>query len=133
MFLFKYFFLLLALWSLVYVQIGMAGEKSTKTEFQQRLLSPKSTADSWFGEDKFKHLMASALIVGLSYNIARYDFHNPKPNAVMLGCGISISAGITKEIWDLYRPGGIPSYRDLIADIVGVAVGVFLMTETVRW
>ena len=77
--------------------------------------------------------MASALIAGLSYNVARYDFHNPKPNAIMMGCGISFSAGIMKEIWDMHHPGGISSYRDLVADIVGIGLGALLLTETIRW
>ena len=38
---------------------------------------------------------------------------------------IALAAGIGKEVWDKYR-GGVPSWHDIICDLIGVAVGTII-------
>lgn len=88
--------------------------------------------DFWFGKDKADHLLVSAFAVGLGYYAARAELTKSDPAAKNIAVGFSLSLGITKEIYDgTYKKSTI-SYKDLLADILGIGMAYLLVAATTR-
>lgn len=68
----------------------------------------------FFTEDKLKHIVVSAIImVALSLVL-------PKWVAAM----ITLSIGIGKEVYDKMSKKGWAEWKDLVADCIGILIGV---------
>jgi len=96
---------------------------------KSKLLLVQKPKDSWFAVDKYRHVVASAFLMGVSYNIARVEGKWNRKNAIMMGCSFSFSIGLTKEFRDYFSPKGVASFKDIVADIVGIGLGVLCFTE----
>ncbi len=83
--------------------------------------------DSWFGDDKIRHLAGSMILTTFSAQVARQRFNVSQKNAVLIGAGFSFSLGLAKETLDQTKPDNIFSWKDLIADIAGITLGVLLL------
>jgi uncharacterized protein YfiM (DUF2279 family) len=81
--------------------------------------------DPWVGEDKAQHLAMSYAITTFGYSGVR-SAGAGRDASLALAAGSAIAAGLTKEVLDRRR-GGIFSYRDLVADLVGIGAGVLLL------
>jgi uncharacterized protein YfiM (DUF2279 family) len=86
-------------------------------------------SDKWFAGDKLEHLGVSAFLSGVSYRIFRDFYHNKKESSIYLSATLTLSGGLGKELHDLKAPGGKFSYKDLIADILGVGLGLWIATR----
>ena len=87
--------------------------------------------DPWFGIDKVKHFFMSAFITSVSYSAlqaARVNHRSAMAGAI----GISMTAGLGREIHDMRVPGNIFSVRDLTWDAIGTAAGAVLTAHTIR-
>ena len=91
------------------------------------------STDPWFGADKLYHALACATITCCTYcSVGLWkSLRGRRRTRLALGCMAGIAAGIAKEVGDSIQawpfcPCGA-SVRDLIADIVGVVVGVLLV------
>jgi putative lipoprotein len=78
--------------------------------------------DPWLGRDKLLHFGASAVIAGGSYGIAT-TFVRPRWGALLLGGGVSLAAGTTKELLDMAGLGS-PSWKDFAWDVLGTIAGL---------
>lgn len=68
----------------------------------------------FFTEDKLKHIVVSAIImVALSLVL-------PKWAAAM----ITLSIGIGKEVYDKVSKKGCAEWEDLVADVIGIVIGI---------
>jgi putative lipoprotein len=79
-------------------------------------------ADGWVGHDKWKHLVASALLQSATYSVVRAAGGG---HGVAQGIAIpaALGVGLAKEVRDR-RPGGSGfSTRDLAWDLAGVGLG----------
>ena len=85
--------------------------------------------DRWLAEDKFHHFAYSLGITGLSYHAYHCQLHNQNPGARYFAVSVASVAGIGKELYDTFLGKTGFSYRDLIADAAGVAVGVLVFTR----
>jgi len=75
----------------------------------------------WIRQDGLLHIETSALlVVAISVLLP-----------VWLSIVISFIFGIGKELWDKYH-GGVPSWHDVICDIIGLAVGALITILIVR-
>lgn len=86
--------------------------------------------DDWLGGDKAKHLLAGMLLTGA---VAYYYQHHQGwsyENSAMFGMGLTFSLGIVKEIRDAQKPNGTFSWKDVTANVVGIGLGVVLLS---RW
>lgn len=83
--------------------------------------------DRWFGADKAKHFVLSGLVTGLTYFAVDDIADQSDKNATMWGGSIALATGIGKEIYDMKSPSGHPSLKDLVADILGIGVALFIM------
>lgn len=87
------------------------------------------TPDKWLGEDKWKHFMISGFISSFTYKFFRDGFNNKKEDSILFSSGITLSLGIGKEIKDRRKPKGRFSYKDLVFDVLGTGLGIFLVTR----
>jgi putative lipoprotein len=97
------------------------------------LYSPPSdsaeTSDRWLDWDKLEHLGVSAFLSGVSYSLLHEFYNNNQESSVYFSVSFTLSAGLGKEFYDSKTPGGTFSYKDLIADVVGIGLGLFLATR----
>lgn len=92
-----------------------------------------SFSDRWWAVDKYRHFIAAAFITGVGYNIARVEGTLPRSQAIWLGTTFSLSLGLVKEIRDRFQPGNRFSWKDLLADLAGITLGVLCFTEQWRY
>ena len=70
----------------------------------------------WIRQDGLLHILVSALLV-IAISVLL---------PLWLSLVISFIFGIGKELWDKYH-GGVPSWHDVICDVVGLAVGAIIV------
>ena len=85
--------------------------------------------DKWWGMDKAKHFVLSAFLAAASYKIYRDEFHNKKEHSLYFSTGFTLSLGLGKEIYDETRPQKKFSYKDLVCDLLGIGVGLLIVTR----
>lgn len=101
---------------------GRAAEAETALShgsFRQRV------ADPWFAPDKAKHLGASFLLTLSGQYVLTEKLSFSEGEALPLAVAGAVFVGLGKEVYDRHRP---PDYhfsrRDLVADALGIALGV---------
>ena len=90
--------------------------------------SAPAPADRWFGSDKVKHFLMSALIQSASYSAAR-SAGVSRSNAQLGASVISMTFGIAKEVRDK-RQARPFSVRDLAWDGAGALAAAALLNGT---
>lgn len=85
--------------------------------------------DSWFGRDKVHHFLASAFIATSAYYFSREQQGLSNLRSQQIGIGFSFSLGLLKEIRDGRKTYNSFSVKDLVADILGTAFGVLLVSD----
>ncbi len=90
-----------------------------------------SHPDGWFGIDKVKHFFMSAFINSVSYSALQWAGVNHS-SARTAAIGITMAAGLGRELHDMRVPGNIFSVRDLTWDAIGTAAGASLTAHTIR-
>ena len=83
--------------------------------------------DPWIAYDKFLHFSASASIALSTQYIFEQKMNYKTRDAMNFSVFISIASGVFKEIWDKRKPNGFFSKRDIVANIAGIALGVFII------
>ena len=84
-------------------------------------------ADSWTGEDKFRHAAASWAAMVFTYAAARAA-HDDADAAIAVALPVTGALGVAKEIVD-HRRGGPFSFRDLAADALGAGAAWLFLRE----
>ena len=81
----------------------------------------------WIAYDKFLHFSVSASIVlSTQYTLERKMNYKTK-DAMFISVLVSSVNGILKELWDNRQPNGFISKKDILANIAGVILGVFII------
>jgi uncharacterized protein YfiM (DUF2279 family) len=83
-------------------------------------------ADSWLGEDKFRHFWASYVVTSFGF-AAAVAAGQDDDTALLVGIGAGATAGVAKELHDRRRT--FFSRRDLVADALGITAAYFLLRE----
>ena len=83
--------------------------------------------DPWIAYDKFLHFSVSASIVLSTQYTFEQKMNYKTQDAMYLSIFVSSVNGILKELWDNRQPNGFFSKRDIIANIAGIALGVFII------
>lgn len=86
--------------------------------------------DRWFGRDKVKHFVVSALIQGAGHSVLRANGFEYREAAWTAGAA-TLGVGVGKEVWDRHR-GRAFSWRDLAADAAGGGAGAIAMWRVDR-
>ncbi len=85
--------------------------------------------DRWFAMDKFWHFSASFASVGAGYHLCanRIELESPWPTGLSLGGTLGL--GLSKEFLDLCGPSRHFSWKDVVADLAGIALGYFVFVH----
>ena len=89
-------------------------------------------SDKWFARDKAHHLMASAFLAGFGYYAAKQEINQSRIASQQIAIGFSFSLGLAKEAYDKYGRGGNASAKDIVADIVGITLGMVLINASTK-
>ena len=119
------FFLLLFLY-----QISYAGNTS-QTLFLNEHEEPDTLqiCDRWLAWDKVEHFGISAFLSATSYKIFRDFYNNHKESSLYFSGGLTFGLGLGKEIYDEKRTNGKFSYKDLVVDVLGIGLGLWIATR----
>ena len=86
--------------------------------------------DPWFGEDKVKHFVTSAVVQGMGYGTLRAT--NAGHRSSLVGATVlTAAAGVGKELYDR-RASGSFSTRDLVWDAAGAGAATVVLVRTER-
>lgn len=85
-------------------------------------------ADSWVGEDKLKHFLASFVVTSLSAGGARAAGLDPGAS-VWVGAGVGAGVGAWKELRDARLPDATFSLRDAAWDLAGIGAASAVMAQ----
>jgi uncharacterized protein YfiM (DUF2279 family) len=94
---------------------------------QQAVRSPAT--DSWWSRDKRLHLVASAGTVGFNYHLLHDRWHLQRADARGISVSLTALAGVLKELSDRGKRPPTFSHKDLIADGMGIFIGILLFTR----
>ena len=83
--------------------------------------------DPWIAYDKFLHFSVSASIVLSTQYTFEQKMNFKKQDAMKFSVFIAIVSGVFKELRDKRKPNGFFSKRDIVANISGIALGVFII------
>ena len=81
----------------------------------------------WLAKDKIDHFSVSAFLVGFGYYAARQEWGRSEPASRNAAIGFSLSVGLCKELYDGVSGRGTPSFGDVLADAVGIALAAVLI------
>jgi len=90
------------------------------------LMNPKN--DKWIARDKALHFFCSASIVGLSFHSAYCQLGYDKDASRIFSISLSGLTGIGKEFLDSKKKKSSASWRDLVADGLGIITGALIFT-----
>lgn len=86
-------------------------------------------SDRWLARDKLEHVAVSAFLSGVSYSIFRDFCYNKQKSSAYFSASLTFGLGLGKEFCDRRAPRGKFSYRDLVADILGIGLGLLIATR----
>lgn len=89
----------------------------------------KLSRDLWLGKDKLDHALASAGLVAAQFYVLHQEFEVSNSRSRQIAAGSTLVIGIAKEIYDKVSRRGTPSWKDLLADLAGVALAIGIMTQ----
>ena len=83
--------------------------------------------DPWVAYDKFLHFSVSTSIVLSTQYTLEKKMNYKTEDAMFISVLVSSVNGIVKELWDNRQPNGFISKKDILANIAGVILGVFII------
>jgi len=83
--------------------------------------------DQWLARDKALHFGVSLISVLAIKTLADNSLNFERDAATFAGAGIAFSLGFGKEVWDGQKPNNHFSYKDLVADVAGILIGVLII------
>lgn len=87
------------------------------------------SADSWGARDKRMHLLVSAGMVGAGYHLLHDRWDVPAEDSRNISLSLTALAGLLKEFSDSRKVPSTCSYKDLVADGIGILIGVMIFTR----
>lgn len=88
----------------------------------------KKTSDCWFGGDKVQHALVSTYLTFFIYQVNREIFDEKKSEARVVAVTTTFFIGTAKETYDRTVRRTRFSLKDLVADGVGIAFGLWATT-----
>ena len=107
-------------------------EINTSTASSKRLDNMKNKAervDKWFAIDKLQHFSYSCLVsLGCQYILVNKN-SNTEEESLPISSALSFSAGLLKELNDNRGKNGFFSWKDMVANAVGIAVAAVIISN----
>lgn len=104
------------------------GKNEDKIKFfnEEESCDTSKICDKWLAWDKVEHFGVSAYLFVISYKIYHDFYHNHKESSLYFSGGLTFGLGVGKEFYDKGRPKGKFSYKDLVADALGIGLGLWI-------
>ena len=85
--------------------------------------------DDWIAIDKVQHFSYSLLIsLGCQYVLVN-KMNNTEKSSLPISSAFSFSTGLLKELNDQKGKDGFFSYKDMVANFVGIMVGAIIINQ----
>ena len=85
--------------------------------------------DNWFAIDKLQHFSYSCLIsLGCQYVLVNKQ-SNTEEESLPISSVLSFSAGLLKELNDNRGKNGFFSWKDMVANVAGIAVAAVIISN----
>ena len=85
--------------------------------------------DNWFAIDKVQHFSYSCLIsLGCQYVLVN-KFENTENASLPVSSALSLGAGLLKELNDSRGKSGYFSFKDMVANMVGIALAILIINQ----
>lgn len=84
--------------------------------------------DAWLSPDKGQHLIGSMMSTIAAAKFMQKFHHATKKKSRYVAAGFSLSLGTLKEFHDSFRPHGFFSRKDLAADVMGIFLGMIIIS-----
>ncbi len=104
-------------------RFGLAGESAGGSSGQK-----EKTPDRWLGADKAEHALISAYLTFFTFQVNREIFETKKSEARIVAVSATFLVGAAKETYDRTVRKSRFSLKDLVADGVGIAFGLWATT-----
>ena len=88
--------------------------------------------DRWFAFDKVQHFTYSFLWTLSSQYIMVNNMNINEENALPFSVVSSVSAGIMKENYDMKKPKGFFSKKDLVANCLGILLACVVISDNIK-
>lgn len=85
--------------------------------------------DKWIAWDKLEHLGVSAFFSATLYNVSHDFYYNDRESSLYLSSGLTFSLGLGKEFYDRGSRKSKFSYKDLVTDLLGIGLGLWIATR----
>lgn len=85
--------------------------------------------DKYLAPDKAKHFTASMISSIFFYKIFENQLKVDESQAKVYSVSFTVSLGVAKEFYDKSRPRNYFSWKDILADLTGIAVGLILINQ----
>jgi len=102
---------------------------SLKTSHDVRYTKKFTMDDSWVSTDKYHHALVSTFIMSSLYFFERENLNISNQAAISVSVSTTMAIGLGKELLDKRSRHGVASYKDLIADLIGIGVGYLLFVR----
>jgi uncharacterized protein YfiM (DUF2279 family) len=109
------------------VDTSQATERTSDDTTTVRL--ERQNADAWLDKDKADHLLASAFLTGAQYYALHRELERSHEQSLRIAIGGTLVIGLGKEIYDHVSRKGTPSMKDVVADVLGIAVAAVLLSR----
>ena len=78
--------------------------------------------DSWSGQDKAQHFLASAMLSAAGNEYAQHQGYS-RDRSAAIGLMFSVGLGASKELWDSRPAGSGWGWKEIAWDVAGAATG----------
>lgn len=89
----------------------------------------QSPEDRFLAPDKAQHFMFSIIATVFTSQMLERKAGTGHRNSLQMAGGVTLTLGIGKEIRDSRQPRNHFSWKDLLADVAGIAVGLVLANQ----
>lgn len=86
-------------------------------------------SDPWFGKDKADHVMLSAALTAVQYYGLHRELELSSRRSLRTAALSTLAVGVAKEIYDATARKRFASKKDLVADVLGIAITVILINK----
>ena len=124
--------------ALIWISLQSPAVAAEQGIFFLGTVHPASTPDSLFtpkkydrviAPDKAKHFTASMISTVFFYKIFEDGLNLNEREGKIYSLSVTIGLGLSKEFYDRSRPTNYFSWKDLLADIAGIAAGFILINQ----
>ena len=99
------------------------------TETENLTEKKPDVKDDWIAIDKVQHFSYSLLIsLGCQYVLVN-KMNNTEKSSLPISSAFSFSAGLLKELNDQKGKDGFFSFKDMVANFVGIMVGAIIINQ----